>query len=397
VTTVKRAQTFDEMRFAAALEACPKCGTHELGPLELLNNGSRWTYRGPCPKCGTQRVFEFDVSGNPHTARAPEWELGPGRAESISPEQFLRVLDEVKSKLPSDVSGLDADQRGRVFQDLGRAITSVSELLKLVGRRGQQLPGTTDPRLERGALELEYTKLRTLLNRVAPARTIDPKMLEAHAEWLKRGARGEGQLVLDGKNLADQHYPPLVLTAAGFLRCDMTAIDLRYCRLDEATLQGDTLVRANLSGASLQHALVKGGNWSSVNLVVAKLHEIDVYDVDFRKADLDRSLWYAAKITKAKFDAARFGNAVFDSANVTDCSFRDASLARYMDSPEPTSAGATFTRCDFSGTDWKGRDLSNTRFVECKFAGAHGKPSAATGLVVEHSDVDAATLITRLV
>lgn len=393
MTAVKHAQTFDEMRFAASLEPCPKCGTRELGPLELLNDGNRWTYRGPCPKCGTQRVFEFEVSGNPHTARVPEFELGPGRSEAITPEQFLRVLDD--TRLPADPARLDAEQRWRAFEDAGRALTSVSELLKLVGRRGQQLAG--NPRLERGALESEYDKLRALLHRLAPARTLDQKALDAHAEWLKRGARGDGQIVLDGKNLSNQHYPPLVLTAAGFLRCDMTALDVRYGRFDQAQFVADTLVRANLSGASLQQALIKGGNWSQVNLVVAKLHEIDIYDVDFTKADLDRSLWYAARITKARFIGARFGSAVLDSAVITECSFRDANLARHLDAPEPTSASATFTKCDFSGTSWAGRDLSNTRFVECTFAGAHGKPSAANGLVLESCDVDAATLLKRLV
>lgn len=383
----KLARTTDEMRFAATLEPCAACGTRELGALELSGDGYRWRLTGACPICGTSRDFEFTTTGDPRIARASRFELGDGLSTLITAEQFLGVLDQASPNVPDDPTPLSTEKRRAALRELNRAFTSVNELLKLVPPGDARMPGTSDVRLARPWLEREYIRLRKLVSRYRPQSTISQDQLDAHLAYLRRGATGPGYLSIQGKRMADEFYGPVDLTAVSIVSSDLTNVDLGYATFDEGNFEDVTFTGAILDGASITNARIKGGTWTRVRLSIAKLNAAEVSETDFSQADLERSHWIDAKVVGATFDGARFGNSVFDRARFERCSFRQATFDRTMPEPQPTSAGAQFVDCDFSGVSFLDRDLRNTTFVRCKLASSTGaKP--ADGLVLTECDVD---------
>lgn len=393
--TTKRARTTDEMRFAAELEPCPSCGTHELGTLELTGEGQLWRYSGACPRCWQQRTFEFATMGDPRTARAGRFELGEGESELITAEQFLAVIDEAAPKIPADPTALSAEERQAARHLLERSFTSIRELLCVVPVGTALMPGTTDARLTRPWCEKEYTRLRKLVSRYRPASTISHDALEAHVEWLRRGGKGEGYLSIEGRRMVDEFYGPINLTFASIVNSDLTNVDLGYAIFDEAILDGVVFTNAILNGASFTNAVIKGGTWTRAHLSIAKFNAAEITGTDFSQANPERSHWYNAKVRGARFDTARFGNAVFDRARFEGCSFHQATFHTIMPDPQPTSRGTQFINCDFTGVDLSERDLSETAFVRCKLAGTQGPQQSPEGLVLQDCDLDLETFLGR--
>jgi uncharacterized protein YjbI with pentapeptide repeats len=274
------------------------------------------------------------------------------------------------------------------MRELTRAFTSVNELLHLVPVGDALMPGTTDARLTRPWCEKEYSRLRRLVTRYRPVSTISHDSLDAHVAWLGRGGKGEGYLSIEGRRMADEFYGPVNLTFASIVDSDLTNVDLGYATFDEATLDRVVFTNAILNGGSFTNALIKGGTWTRALLSIAKFNAAEITGTDFSQADPERTHWYDAKVRAARFDGARFGNAVFDRARFEDCSFRQATFHTIMPEPPPTSRGAHFINCDFSGVDLSERDLRDTTFVRCKLAGTQGPRQFPEGLVIHDCDLD---------
>ena len=393
---MKRARTVEEMRFAASLEPCPSCGIKQLGTLELQGSGRSWTYRGKCPQCGTARTFQFTSIGDPTRTRIGQFDLGPLRSELIAPEQFLAILDEATGRLPADPSTLTPDLRDVAADQLRRALTCVAELLKLLPLGVNQMPGSTDPRLQRSWLSGEFKRLRVLTLKYAPPPSIEPVALQAHAEYVQRGAKGPGQLKIVGASLVRENYGAVQLSFAEIARSDLTCIDLAEARLEYALLEEDTFAFALLRGANLINVVIRGGTWTSINASSAKLNAAEIDRAVFSRSEMEGTLWYDARVTGARFDGVRFGSAVFDRALFQGCSFIDASFSLLSSKPEPTSDGAQFIDCDLTGTEWTGRNLRGTTFLRCKLAGATGVPTSTDGLVVNDCDVRADAFVAQL-
>jgi uncharacterized protein YjbI with pentapeptide repeats len=395
MTTAQLARTVEEMRFAAGLESCPGCGLHEIGLLELDGDGTHWTCRGPCPRCGTLRTFQFQTAGSPWASAIEFDELGPGASKLITAEQFLAAMRENAAGIPDDPKVLTPRQRQRLATRLNRALIASSELLKMLPPPTQ--PQSKNPQLQRAAVENEYKRLFKLSARYAPPNTIAVEALEAHRAWIERGAKGDdGYLKIEGKRLVGERYGSWQLSFVRIAHSDLTNVDLSLSLVNEADLEDDILTGANLGGTSFANSLIRGGTWTMASMSVANFNGVEVRGTDFSRSELDRSTWFNAKIGDARFDGVHFGNTRFDGAVFTRCSFRNASLAKYMSEPVPSSAGAQFVECDFSGTDWTDRDLLNTTFTNCTFDGARGKPAVTTGLVVT-GGLDTAALLRQLV
>lgn len=394
---VKCARTVEEMRFAASLEPCPSCQSSALGDLALSNQGAEWTLRGSCPSCGAPRRFAYMAMGNPTITPAGRYDLGPLGSELITPDQFLNAWAEASARLPSDPSNLSPALRARAADELTRATTAVMELIKLIPYNAKEVPGSSDPRLQRASLKAEYMRLRVLETKYQPPCSIDRAALAAHAGYVRAGAKGPGRLALLDRKLVGESYKCVDLTFVEMRRCDCTRIDLSEARLERALLEDDTFALALLRETVLVNATIRGGTWTKLDGSTARFNEARIDGADMSRSELEASLWCDANVANAKFDGSHFGNAVFDRATFQRCSFVAASFAMFSKSPEPTSAEARFVDCDLRDTDWKKRDLRGTTFVRCNFAGAHGKPTATDGLVLQDCSVDVAGLLAQLI
>lgn len=393
---MKRARSVEEMRFAARLEPCPWCGSSLPGDLAVSEQGGQWTLRGSCPSCGAPRSFTYAAVGNAAITPVGRYDLGPLGSQLITPEQFLEAWEQASGRVPSDPSKLSSSLRARAADELTRALTAIFELIKLIPYGAPQVPGTSDPHLARAWLKEEYVRLRVLVAKYAPARSIGAEALAAHAAFVKAGAKGSGRLALLDRKLVGESYDSVDLTFAELRRCDATRIDLSDARLEYALLEQDTFTLALLRSTVFTNAVIRGGNWTRIDASTARFNEAEIDGTDLSRSELEGSLWYGAKVTSARFDGSHFGNAVFDRATFQRCSFVGASFAKFSKSPEPTSAEAQFVDCDLRQTDWTNRDLGGTTFVRCKLDGALGKPAATQGLVLRDCGVDAAGFLAQL-
>ncbi|HSN30348.1 MAG TPA: pentapeptide repeat-containing protein [Kofleriaceae bacterium] len=393
---MKRARSIEEMRFAASLEPCPSCGSSLVGDLAVSGQGGQWTLRGSCPSCAAPRSFTFTAIGNPTTTPVGRYDLGPLGSELITPDQFLEVWNEASGRVPSDPSKLSPALRARAADELTRALTAIFELTKLIPFGAAEVPGSSDPHLKRSWLKEEYMRLRVLVGKYTPARSVDRDTLAAHAAYVKAGAKGPGRLALVDRKLVGESYDSVDLTFAEIRRCDGTRIDFSDARLEHALLEQDTFTLAQLRSTVFTNAVIRGGTWTRIDASTARFNEAQIDGTDMSRSELEGSLWYDAKVTGARFDGSRFGNAVFDRATFQRCSFVGASFAKFSKSPEPTSAEAQFIDCDLRQTDWTNRDLGGTTFVRCKLGGALGKPASTSGLVLRDCGVDLPGFLAQL-
>lgn len=393
---MKRARSVEEMRFAAALEPCPSCGSSVPADLTVSGQGAQWTLRGSCPSCAAPRSFTFTAMGNPTTTPVGRYDLGPFGSELITPEQFLQVWDEASGRVPSDPSKLSPALRARAADELTRALTAIFELTKLIPYGATEVPGSSDPHLKRAWLKEEYMRLRVLVGKYTPPRSITADALAAHAAYVKAGAKGPGRLALLDRKLVSESYDSVDLTFVEMRRCDCTRIDLTDARLEYALLDQDTFTLAQARSAVFSNASIRGGTWTRIDASTARFSEAEIDGTDLSRSELEASLWYDAKVKNARFDGSRFGSAVLDRATFQSCSFVGASFAKFSKSPEPTSAEAQFVDCDLRQTEWANRDLSGTTFVRCQLGGALGKPASTQGLVLRDCGVDLAGFLTQL-
>ncbi len=120
------------MSFAASLISCEKCGTRDMGPLELYGDGELWSCAMACPQCGTQRVFSFPTTGAPYEARVQPFELGDGPSTLISEVAFRDELACVAPRVVADPTKLEPPAWYASRDALRRALTCLTELSKLV-------------------------------------------------------------------------------------------------------------------------------------------------------------------------------------------------------------------------------------------------------------------------
>ncbi len=106
--------------------------------------------------------------------------------------------------------------------------------------------------------------------------------LDAHADFLARGARGEGRLVL---------------------RRAARDVVFRGCDLREARFEG-----ASLEGASFESAYLEGARFAECSLEHADLRRADLTDTSFESCDLRRAFVAGAKVRRTGFLGCAMGD-----------------------------------------------------------------------------------------
>jgi hypothetical protein len=127
----RRARSEAEMRFAASIRPCAKCGAPP-GKLDLSGANEQWSLVGTCAYCGEPRTLRFWTSRDPTRAKHPPRELGgAGPSQILDRSELGAELERVKALICAEPSRLAPPGRAAHDEALGRAITCVLELLKL--------------------------------------------------------------------------------------------------------------------------------------------------------------------------------------------------------------------------------------------------------------------------
>jgi hypothetical protein len=145
-----------EVRFAAEAEACPGCGLHGLGAIEVVGAGNAWSMAFDCPRCRLRRSWQFATRGSPVGVAHDRLELGPGASELLSPAAFLAEIDRVTPSIADDPTKLAAREWRIAAAGSDRVRIALGELRKLVAA------GATgaDPRLSLPWLDAELDRQR---------------------------------------------------------------------------------------------------------------------------------------------------------------------------------------------------------------------------------------------
>jgi len=121
--------------------------------------------------------------------------------------------------------------------------------------------------------------------------------------------------------------------------------------------------RANLSGANLRRADLRGAN-----LIRANLSEADLRDANLRDANLSGANLRDANLRDANLSGANLNEANLTRADLNEANLNEANLTR-ADLNEANLIRANLIRADISGADLSGADLSGADFSRADLSG----------------------------
>ncbi len=158
------------------------------------------------------------------------------------------------------------------------------------------------------------------------------------------------------------------LTWDGSLRCaDLSLLTFGTVRLPSADLR-----RANLTGARMTEAVLKGAQLQHSCVFFANLNKANLHKADLRHARITGSFLNSADLTGADLRGASLRSTHVQEANLRGANLRGADLVRSAftrtDMSGANLAGANLTSSDLSETDLRGADLRGAILVD---AGLH--------------------------
>jgi uncharacterized protein YjbI with pentapeptide repeats len=224
-----------------------------------------------------------------------------------------------------------------------------------------------------------------------------------HKSWLA-GQAGAPRLVVTDQTYADANFHVWELSGIRIEGCKFSDSDFRNALLKDAELLTSEFRRCLFLSARLQGAMLIDLYFEHCNLNVARLNGATGQGCTLAETQAFRSQWLDTKISKFEFMRCSLHDSTWTNAVVSNSDFRGSYLGATKGfGLLATTAGATFTDCDFRNTSWRGRDLSGATFVRCKFkksddetVDANGAPRASDGLTLKDCDVTTAELLTDL-
>ncbi|MGY4281326.1 uncharacterized protein YjbI with pentapeptide repeats [Bradyrhizobium sp. LM2.7] len=191
-------------------------------------------------------------------------------------------------------------------------------------------------------------------------------------------------IVLDDARLMNAAITRADLRSAQFagMRCD--TIHFSECDLSERDLTGLPLVRANLSGAKLNHTNLCGADLSGSILNDASLMGADLSNATapntlfvradlraarLRSANLEHCVFVEARLDGCDLSGAKLDMAVFTRASAKSASFVAADMS-YALMHHAKLSGSDFSGCRFLRTDFHCASTEGTIF-----AGLHNRPT----------------------
>jgi uncharacterized protein YjbI with pentapeptide repeats len=135
-----------------------------------------------------------------------------------------------------------------------------------------------------------------------------------------------------------------------------------------------TISGTSLSRAEIEELIARAAGplvFDGCDLDGANLSRLELQDAEFRNCSLLETSFYAARLSRSKWQRCRGGQADFESADMVD---------------------ARVVGCDFNNTTWRRAKLASATFNECKLTGASFEEVGHLGLSFEQSRLVGADL-----
>jgi len=126
-----------------------------------------------------------------------------------------------------------------------------------------------------------------------------------------------------GAKLMGSKFTASDMRDANFTQADLTGAALMSCSLRNVAFD-----RANLTGASLTSSDLRHAQFVGTNLTNVQARYCDLRGQHFADCRIDGADFTASDLRGASFDALRLTNVTLDRSNVTNASFRGATLHR---------------------------------------------------------------------
>jgi hypothetical protein len=397
-----KARSYAEIALYVEEHPCPQCGTRvEMARLgqhghEVDASTNHLVFTGTCRKCRNELQYEFDVP-----ARAPEppaFAYGGDEASQLFTASEWRALANRKlAEISTQPASLGAKEFFEHDRNISRALSMLAEARKL---------GHDDPamRAKLDSLRSQYASLMQQMSdrrraEIAaeppkpPKAKLDKRSLTDHQEWLDRGRKGLGQLVVEDESVGGLPFPDLNAPWSKLTRVGLSGSRVDFAHFEDAELVDVTAVKTNFGHSHFERARLTDCELRNASLFLTNFQDATLTNCDLRAASLDRGAWQRVTMRNCDLRKARVGDCRLDDAEIEDCDFSGANLGRIeMGLDLSTTAGAVFRRCDFRGAHFDGRRLNGTKFIDCKLDGVNGKPEIIGPYSVEGGDTSMAAI-----
>ncbi|WP_455203661.1 DUF2169 domain-containing protein [Kaarinaea lacus] len=186
------------------------------------------------------------------------------------------------------------------------------------------------------------------------------------------------------------------LSAATLNRAKFTRANLRKAILNKAQMEQVDFTYADLSGAECKAAKAAVSIFSNTTIVGADLSESDFSFVNFFGSDLSESKFEdtvlsGANVTKAKLNkchcfGADLSDAVFEGSEIKDANF-DQVMAKDTIFSTADVSGSRFVEAKMAGADFSGGTLNKSNFQGADLSEASLEKATAQGVDLSHANL----------
>jgi uncharacterized protein YjbI with pentapeptide repeats len=376
----------DEVRFFADEAPCERCGL--VGLTRAWPGYDEGRYKAKCAHCGLDREFHF----SPIDQHAPPFHLGTGEAPSqiFDAGRFRAIADRELAGVapePTEIATLDAYNEARRHMVRTRiALTELAKFLPEDAGLARELAGAI-------ALWERYAQAQAVVEAkpgALPKPTGLSGRLKQHWDWLKRGRRGDGQMVFRGEAWDGIRIPTNRLDAAILEDSRFERIDFSFTSFHEAILTRTRFLDCRLGHTEFERMRFDHCDLTGSSLGLAHLFDVEVDGGDWQRIRAGRSRW-RARVTGADLREAGLRDSVLDGSVFERCDLRGADLSReepYL-SALGTARGTRFVDCDLRGLRVESWRLDGTVFERCRMHGLVGRPILEGGVGLIGADLSA--------
>jgi uncharacterized protein YjbI with pentapeptide repeats len=211
---------------------------------------------------------------------------------------------------------------------------------------------------------------------------------------------------LSGANLRSAYLRGADLSSADLSGANLFGANLRSADLSGADLSGAYLSGANLRSADLSGADLRGADLIGADLIGAYLSGANLRSADLRSADLIGAYLIGANLRSANLSGADLSGAYLSGAKLSGANLSGANLSgAYLSGAYLIGAnlsGANLRGADLRGADLRGAYLSKTKVEKARFSSNLGISESMKqdlikqGAIFEDSPGDRSEVLTKV-